>query len=150
MAFSNLASSYTGGNRWDIAPVTEKDYVYSDIPINLDLSPMTGDIVKRTDTDAIKNSILQIISTKPGERFFNTNYGSKINNYLFDIIDESTAENIRSEIENALKNFNKRINVENINVVPDYENETYQVFILFNIINITDQTTIYFTLNRVK
>lgn len=54
------------------------------------------------DERAINNSIKNIVLTIPGEVPFNRDMGSKVNDYLFDLVDDGTAGTLMLEIRRAI------------------------------------------------
>ena len=52
---------------------TPSKVIYSDIPISFTAHPITGNVKKSINRDAVKNSVRNIILTNHGERFFNEN-----------------------------------------------------------------------------
>ena len=73
------------------------------------------------DEDAIKRSVKNIIFTILGEKPFDPDFGSIINNSLFDLNTNLSEIQISDEIRQSLLNFEPRIeNIEiNVTVVPD-------------------------------
>ena len=48
---------------------------YSDLNLNMLLHPVTGDLLKLTDEDAVKRSIRNLVLTYNYERFYNPDLG---------------------------------------------------------------------------
>ncbi len=73
------------------------------------------------DEDAIKRSVKNIIFTILGEKPFDPDFGSIINNSLFDLNTNLSEIRVSDEIRQSLLNFEPRIeNIEiNVTVVPD-------------------------------
>lgn len=87
---------------------------------------------------AIIESLKNIFYTEAGDRFFNRDFGSKLHKLLFENMNEDLAQVISMTIYNVLKRNEPRIEVFplGIQVVPDYENNTYHVTINYkNLIN---------------
>ena len=61
--------------------------VYSDISLSFSKHPATNDIGKITDVNDITNSMRNILTTRLGERPFMPDYGSKIFDSLFELVD---------------------------------------------------------------
>lgn len=68
--------------------------------------------------DAIRESIILILSTARGERVMRPDFGCRLSELVFAPNNMSTATLIRSYIEEALLNWEPRIEVEDITVTP--------------------------------
>jgi len=75
------------------------------------------DIQVSYDELAIKNSLINIFNTVPGERFLVPEFGSNLKQYLFEPVTKFTADRIGNHIFNAVKKWEPRVLVDYINVV---------------------------------
>jgi len=64
----------------------------------------------------IKESIIIILKTIKGERFNHPDFGSGVYNYLFSPINRSAISLIKEEVQNSLKKYEPRIDVEAVNI----------------------------------
>jgi len=87
---------------------------YSDIPFNLKKNSSTRDIELRTETQAVQNSVNNIIMTARGEIFYRPYFGCSVKRFLFEKLNEFTFLVIRDEIRYALYRNEPRI--DNIQV----------------------------------
>ena len=55
--------------------------------------------------DQIKANLINYILTNRGERVFNPNFGSDLRSLLFENIEDSTLETLRSRIESDISNY---------------------------------------------
>lgn len=67
------------------------------------------------DTD-IREAILIILNTTPGERVMQPEFGCGIQTYVFSVMNNTTLEQIRIEIQKALTLYEPRIIVEEVRV----------------------------------
>ena len=89
--------------------------------------------------DVIKQSIKTILSTIPGERVRHPEFGSQVYSLLFEPMDDMTVIEIQDSIERALQNFENRIVLRRVRVIPNFNNNTYTIDInYFN--NLTQRT----------
>ena len=88
--------------------------VFKDINLSFKRHPVTNDVVTIRDEDAIKRSVKNIIFTILGEKPFEPNFGSVINNSLFDLNTNLSEIRISDEITASLNNYEPRI--DNIDV----------------------------------
>jgi phage baseplate assembly protein W len=109
---------------------------FKDISISFQVNPLNYDLIAIKNETAIARSVRNLILTRPGEKFFNENLGSRISQSLFENLDDISANIIRSEIENTIKTYEPRVELIDVKVIPDYDNNSFDVVISYNIIGI--------------
>jgi len=123
---------------------------YSDLDLDFMPNPITGDILKKTDDQAIAASIANILQTSHYERLFNPNFGCNVKRYLFEPIDDITTNNIREEISRSITNFERRCQLLDVIVEPDYDNNGYTISIKFFTRNDPSPVTLTYFLERIR
>ena len=89
---------------------------YKDLDFSFKQNPNTNDVGIKKDNASITQSVLNILQTNHGERPFNYDFGANLRAYLFENMSNITAANMSTSINLALKNYEPRIEVLNINV----------------------------------
>lgn len=94
---------------------------FKDINLSFKRHPVTNDVVTIRDEDAIKRSVRNIIFTILGEKPFEPNFGSVINESLFDLNTNLSEIRVSDEIRSSLLNYEPRIsNIDvTVTVAPD-------------------------------
>ena len=94
---------------------------FKDINLSFKRHPVTNDVLTISDEDAFKKSVKNIVFTILGEKPFQPNFGSVINNSLFDLSTNLNEVRISDEIEQSLLNYEPRIdNIEvTTSIYPD-------------------------------
>ena len=94
---------------------------FKDINLSFKRHPVTNDVVVIRDEDAIKRSVKNIIFTILGEKPFNPNFGSVINDSLFELNTSLNEIRIADEINSSLLNHEPRIaNIDaTVEIMPD-------------------------------
>ncbi len=87
------------------------------MPVQLD--PRTGLVASVEYEDDIRQSILIILETAPGERVMRPNFGCGIHELVFTAVDSTAIQRIRSVVEEALRRCEARIDVLGVNVDED-------------------------------
>ena len=102
---------------------------FRDISLSFKRHPITNDVTFLKNEDAIKRSVINLVRTRIGERFFNDILGTSVGDSLFEL---NTFDNdvLREEIISLLKNFEPR--VELTNVFVEGQNDTNELFIQIN------------------
>jgi phage baseplate assembly protein W len=109
---------------------------FKDISFNLLKNPITNDIVVLKNEEAIKQSVKNLVLTKLGERLFNPLVGTNTNSYLFELTTTFSINTLIQEIEEVLKNFEKRIRLSNITINSEEDSNEFNVFIEYYIVGL--------------
>jgi len=115
-------------------PLERVSQGFKDISMTFQRHPLTNDLIALKNESAIARSVKNIVLTNPGEKFFNENFGSRISESLFENINDISASIIRGEIKSSLKNYEPRVNVKRVDVTPNYDNNEFNVTIVYEII----------------
>ena len=93
---------------------------FRDISLSFKRHPITNDVTALKNEDAIKKSVINLVRTAIGERFFNDILGTSVGNALFEL-DTFDNDVLREEIISLLQNFEPRIELTNVfvQVSPD-------------------------------
>jgi phage baseplate assembly protein W len=119
---------------------------FSDIDVDFMPNPITSDILKKTNENAIAQSIGNLLQTSHYERLFNPELGCNLKRYLFEPIDNITTNNIIEEITKTIVNYETRVQLLDVTANPDYDKNGYDVSIKFIIRNDPQPITITFKL----
>ena len=117
-------------------PIERVSKGFKDISSSFQISPINFDLVAIKNETAIARSVRNLVLTLPGERFFNQNLGSRISDSLFENIDEITAGIIKNEIETTIQNYEPRVDLISVEVLPNYDDYSFDVNITYNIVGI--------------
>lgn len=117
-------------------PIERVSKGFKDISSSFQISPINFDLVAIKNETAIARSVRNLVLTLPGERFFNQNLGSRISDSLFENIDEITAGIIKDEIETTIQNYEPRVDLISVEVLPNYDEYSFDVNITYNIVGI--------------
>ena len=89
---------------------------FKDINLSFKRHPVTNDVVVIRDEDAIKRSVKNIIFTILGEKPFEPDFGSVMNQSLFDLNTNLSEIRVSDEIKASLDNYEPRINNIDVSV----------------------------------
>ena len=117
-------------------PVERVSKGFKDISMSFEVNPITNDLIGVKNDTAIARSIRNLVLTTPGERFFNEDLGSGVNEVLFDNIDDISSAFIRDEIEQTIIRFEPRVKLQNVKVKGNFDNNQFDVTISYDIIGI--------------
>jgi uncharacterized protein len=112
--------------------ITTTQAVYSDFDIELGMQT-DGDIQRDVELESIKNSIQNILTTKKGSRRMLPEFGSELDNMLFEPMDNETATKLGRELVNAIEMWDNRVVIENANINQNFEAMQYEVTITYSV-----------------
>lgn len=123
---------------------------YLDLDLDFDKHPVTGDILKKKDIQAIIGAIKTLLYTNYYERPFQPNIGSNIRRMLFEPLDNISATSIQDEILRVIRDYEPRVKIEGIAVTPDYDRAAYSVDITMFLVSDAEPISVRFFLERVR
>lgn len=115
-------------------PLERVSQGFKDISMTFQVNPLNSDLIAIKNETAIARSIKNIVFTLPGEKFFNENFGSNVSRALFENVDDISASIIVDEIRQSIRNYEPRVNLIDVRAYPDYDNNSFDVTIVYEII----------------
>jgi len=109
---------------------------FKDISLSFVRNPVNSDILSLNDSDAIKKSIINLVRTRVGERFFNSLLGTQVENSIFELQTPELASSLELEIKTLLKNYERRIFVNSILITYPEESNELNVRLSYDIIGL--------------
>lgn len=130
--------------------MTKNTRIFSDLDLNFTLNPVTHDVSRRYDEDAIKMSLKNLILTGNFERPFHSEIGTPIKRLLFEPATPMLGAMLKRVITDTITNFEPRVNIIDIIVVTNEDDYSIDVSIEFTILNTTAPITLDLTLQRTR
>jgi len=135
-------------------------HVYTDLHLDLIMGKNVGnglnpvnsnDIVADYDSNAIRNSLYNIFTTRKGQKLLDPNFGGNLDQYLFESINNVKAKILGDSIVQAINAYEPRISVESVQVMPLPDQNQYHVIFVYSVLNIgkTDTFKINFQANNI-
>jgi phage baseplate assembly protein W len=138
---------------YDSTSLKNKDRVnrlYSDLDLDFTRNPVTSDIVKLQDVDAVKRSVKNLIQTNHYERPFHPEIGSDVRGLLFENMTPLTALNLERKVIEVLTNFEPRAKIVNVIAQPQEDANRYHIQISFYVIGISTPVVVETYLQRLR
>lgn len=117
-------------------PLERVSQGFKDISMSFQSNPLNKDLLALKNENAIARSIKNIVFTEPGEKFFQPDFGSKLYSVLFENIDDISAIKIKDQIKQSIRNFEPRVDLIEVEVFPDFDNNGFDVKIIYRIIGV--------------
>lgn len=136
-----------------VSTTTTAPRTYTDLNLSFVTNPFTRDITKKTNEDAIKFAIMNLIMTRKYERPFHPEISSDVQELLFENYTIMTRPVLKRSIENVVHAFEPRARI--IDVLIDGSNYSIDknevtITIIFTMLNSPKPVTFNVTLNRVR
>jgi phage baseplate assembly protein W len=132
MAIVNLNNLF----KKPVNPNNSIKYVYQDFNTmsmealygnNIGAERVKNDLNVSYDIQAVQNSVVNILTTKKGQKILNPDFGIGLDAYLFEQVSDSIATVIYTEILNAIQRFEPRVQITTLQVIPIQEENLYQI-----------------------
>ena len=107
---------------------------FKDVSMSFKFNPLSGDLISLKNENAIARAVRNIVLTTPGEKLFDPDFGSSVNEILFENVDEITAVSIQDEIRNCFNNYEPRVRLLSVQANADPDNNSFDVIIQYQII----------------
>lgn len=127
-----------------------KELVFSDINVSFTPHPVTGRVGVLRNEESVKRALKNLILTNQYERPYEPLYGGNILALLFENADPFVEYRVKKQIETAIKNFEQRVRVSDIQVNSDPDSNNLEASIIFFVENQKDPVELNITLERVR
>jgi phage baseplate assembly protein W len=100
-----------------------------DIDLNFTVNPLTGDLNVKKNNDAVKQSLKNLMLLSLYEKPFNPDLGANIRGYLFENYILNSNKYLEDRIRSVILKYEPRIQIKTVNVTPNENNNTLDVYI---------------------
>ena len=139
----------------------DRDYIYSDLDFIFNPSPLyalqglSGDVVRKYDIEAIKQSVKNIVLTNRYERPWKPDMGCNLRDTLFENFEDRWVKfNIRDAIQDQLNKYEPRITLKDVIVQfdEDYLELNMEVVFTINAVSSLDlgDVTVMIQMERIR
>ena len=112
-----------------------KSTFFSDIALGFKAHPVTGNLQRKTDDEAIKQSVKSLVLTNFYERPFKPDIGCSIRYMLFELFTPATKQIMENAIGEVIENYEPRVILQTVNIKEDPDRNSLEATIIFRIKN---------------
>jgi len=124
---------------------SQKSYTYTDLFLDFTQEPFESVIGNRYisgsgkdmkvayDLNAIKNSIVNLFNTLPGERILLPDYGCDLRQFIFETVTDSNARFIGRTISKSIEKWEPRVKIVNINIDGYEDRNEYEITLILEV-----------------
>jgi phage baseplate assembly protein W len=127
-----------------------KARLYKDFDLSFGKNAITGDLNKKIDANAVKQSMRTLVMTQMHERPFHPELSSDLFQQLFEQMTPFTAGSMARNLETLFDNYEKRVKIDNVLVEPLYDKNEYKVKIYFEVIGLNEPQELELQLERLR
>ena len=127
-----------------------KKVIYSDFNTDFSRNAVTGQLNRKTNADAVKQSIRNLLLTDRYERPFQPEIGSGLRGLLFENYGPGLELRAKKMIEEVFDNYEPRAELLRVDVGGNPDRNTLTFQIQFRIINTTEPETLEIILERTR
>jgi len=109
---------------------------FKDFSLSFKKHPITNDIIAIFNEDAIKNSVINLVRTKVGTRFFRPDLGTNIEDSIFELSTTELSFTLENQINEVLRNNEPRILVTGTEIDINDDSNELNITIAYQIIGI--------------
>lgn len=123
---------------------------YSDFNLLFTKHPVTADVTRKNDEEAVKASLKNLISTKHYERPFHPEIGCQVYSLLFENFNPITAQVMKKTIYDTINKFEPRVTVLDVKIREDVDKNDLSVDIIFRLNNSEKPLTLTTSITRTR
>ena len=124
--------------------------LFSDIDLNFTAHPVTKDITRRYDENAIKTSIKNLLLTRNYERPFHSEIGSPIRALMFELPGPMFDVMLQRAVIDVINNFEPRVELIEVTVNDASDLNAVYITVEFKIVNTERPITLDLALERAR
>lgn len=137
------------GNLSNKPITTSRVVTSSDIDLTF-AKKASGDVFKKTDAAAIKQSIKNLLLTNYGEKPFQPLFGGDLSRFLFELSEEFDEFEIQDRVSSAISNYEPRAAVRDVSARIDPENHNVDITVKFQVITTLENVEVNVSLTRLR
>ena len=124
--------------------------IYKDLDLNFTRNPVTNDVTKIEDVDAVKRSVRNLVQTNFYERPFHPELGCGVRELLFENFTPVTGIFIRRKVEEVITNFEPRARISQVAVNEQPDRNGIEVTVYFYVMNMPNPVSVTTVLQRIR
>ena len=126
----------------------KKSRSFKDIGVSFSKNSFTDDLAIVKNENSIKQSVKNLILTQMGQKPFQPTKGCRVNALLFEPLDPFTADALKEEVLNTIRQYEPRVKISDCIVTPILESNKINISITYRVVGLPIVETIAFILQR--
>ncbi len=123
---------------------------FSDLDLDFVANPITGDLSRKLDEEAVKRALRNLIQLNRYDKPFHPEIDPGVTSLLFELINPATAVLLQRRIVEIVNHYEPRVELLAVNVEDQHEENLYNVSIEFRVVNEDNSIVVNFSLTRLR
>jgi len=123
---------------------------YSDLNLEFIAHPLTGNVARKIDRTAVKQSVKNLILTNFYDRPFQPELGCGISYHLFELFTSATKQSLETAMREVIENYEPRASILEVLVEDHPDDNALSASIAFMIRNDPNPIVLDLILERVR
>ncbi len=123
---------------------------WKDLDLDFDAHPVTGELSILEDEESVKRSVRNLVLMARYEKPFNPAIQCGIRQMLFEPLSPITALHMRQNIISAIKQFEPRAHLMEVQVLAKTDQNAFSIEIYFRVKNAQNVVSLDLTLERLR
>jgi phage baseplate assembly protein W len=123
---------------------------FVDLDLSFKVNPFTKDIYLKTDEEAVKTALKNLIQTRNFERPFHPEIGTQVHSLLFENFSPAVKIAMERTIQQAIESYEPRVRLIDLSIIETDDINTLDVNIVFSLKNSDTPITVTTLLSRVR
>ena len=129
----------------------DRNNIYRDFSSSFEMNPVSNDVTTKSDVNAVKESMRNILLTDKGSRVFRPNFGGNIKSYLFE---NKYSPVLNTVIENSvidtINTYEPRAVVERVECISSMDDNYVYINIYFYVQNLSELQSTTVTMEKIR
>ena len=126
------------------------DTIFSDLNIAFSAHPITKQLTRKTNRDAVRQSVKSLILTNFYERPFKPDIGCSIRNYLFELWTPIVKQQMENAVKEVIRNYEPRAELLRILIEDRPDMNSLTVSVAFRVLNDPTPVVLDVILERIR
>ena len=123
---------------------------WSDLDLDFTKHPVTNDVNRKMNVEAVKRSVRNLIRTNRYEKHFHPEIDGGVTRHLFELSTAHKKHSNELAVRNCFANFESRVEVTDVRVSGDLDRNGFNVSIYFTVINSPEPIEVALFLERIR
>lgn len=123
---------------------------YIDVDLNFLLHPVKKDVSRLIDEKAVNQALKNLVFCNYYERPFQPNFGCGVHALLFEPMIPSTTIALDKAIREAIANYEPRVDIRQLSVIPRYNSNSYEITLIYTILDRENPIQLNVVLERLR
>ena len=128
----------------------KKTTIFSDLDIGFVAHPITQQLTRKKNREAVRQSVKALVLTDFYERPFKSDIGCGIRRYLFELFTPATKQSMQNAVREVISNFEPRAELIDVLVEDRPDLHAVTISVAFYIVNDPDPVVLDVILERIR